>query len=334
MSLSINSIEVSSMRWLASWSGVWTAELLLNSDVVPSGRAVVASEEGISLSGSIDPDFSGSFGQRRYVRLIGGGAGWQKQVRSQHYHSDVGVQLAVVASTTAAEVGEVVTVLAPKVVGVDFARSGAEDATAAQIFTDAGVDWWVGLDGVTRVGIRPPLPQPASLEVTAWEPELGTMRFTASALVEPGTVIVDDRFGTKVVRSVEAEVTNGSVTGTLWVVNAAPDIGASVSELVGGLAALAVEATRARFGRLYEYRVIAMAGDRVEVQAVHTNDGVPDILPASVWAGISGYKAKLTPSSRVLVGFIAGDPRFPYVAAYEPPEADGWRPFELDLDAT
>jgi hypothetical protein len=77
-----------------------------------------------------------------------------------------------------------------------------------------------------------------------------------------------------------------------------------------------------------------MAGDRVEVQAVHTNDGVPDILPASVWGGISGYKAKLTPSSRVLVGFLAGDARFPYVAAYEPPEADGWRPIELDLDAT
>jgi hypothetical protein len=52
-----------------------------------------------------------------------------------------------------------------------------------------------------------------------------------------------------------------------------------------------------------------------------------------VWAGASGYRATLRPASRVLVGFIAGDPRFPYVAAYEPPESDGWRPVELDLDA-
>jgi hypothetical protein len=160
------------------------------------------------------------------------------------------------------------------------------------------------------------------------------MSFTASVLVEPGTIILDDRFGRRVVRGVEATVSNGSVTGTLMVSESTPEAGA-VSELVGGLAELAIEATRARFGRFYEYRVIAMAGDRVEAQAVHPLvDGVPDILPLSVWAGASGYRAKLTPASRVLIGFVAGDPRQPFVAFYEPPEVGGWRALEVDIDAT
>src|SRR5262249_41893356 len=116
----------------------------------------------------------------------------------------------------------------------------------------AGVDWWVGTDGVTKVGKRLPLPPPATLEVLDWNKEEGSVHFRASTLVEPGTVIVDDRFGSpRVVRSVEANVEGGSVSGKLWIVPTPPDMG-HVSELVGGLASLAVDATRAKWGRFYE----------------------------------------------------------------------------------
>jgi hypothetical protein len=331
MSLTINGLPVASMRFVAAWTGVWFAELTITGDVLPpAGPAVIVSTDGIALTGTIDEDFTASFGPKRYARVIGGGGGWRKTVRPQHYHSDVGVSMQVVASTTGAEVGEAATVIIPSVLGTDFVRRAGP---ASEIFAAAGVDWWVGLDGITKIGIRPPLPQPPSLQILDWDPEAGTMSFTATALVEPGTVVIDPRFGQRVVRSVEATLESASVNGTLWVSSSAPDAGAA-SELVDSLAELAERATRAKFGRLYEYRVIDMQGDRVEVQAVHPLDGVPDILPVSVWAGASGYRAKLTPASSVLVGFIAGDPTRPYVAAYEPPEADGWRPLELDLDAT
>lgn len=329
MSLVVNGIPVASMRWLAAWSGVWVAELDVAGDLLPVGKVAIASTEGILLTGTVDTLRSGEFGERRHARVLGGGGGWAKPVRAKHYNSPVGVPLASVASTTAAEAGEVVVILTPKIVGLDFVR---RNGPASQIFDDADVDWWVGTDGTTRVGIRPPLPPPASLHVIDWDAVAATVSFTADALVEPGTVIVDARFGKRVVTKVEALVSGGAVTGTLWVAESAPPRG-TVSELAGALAALARKATGAEFARLYEYRVYAMAGDRVELQAVRKSDGVPDILPASIWAGASGYRAVLRPGSRVLVGFIAGEASKPYVAAYEPPEADGWRPLKVELDA-
>jgi len=332
MSLNVNGIEVASMGWSAGWSGPWVATVEISGEVVPSGRVVITSTEGITAVGTVDKAHSGSFGEKRFARVVGGGGGWGKSVRAQHYHSDIGVNLIEVVTTTATEVGEVAAVLLPKMLGTDFARLG-ENEPASQVFARAGVDWWVGLDGVTKVGIRPPLPPHPSLEVLDWRPEDAAMTFSAAVLVEPGTVLVDARFGTKIVRYVDAMVARGSVTGTLLVADASPDPGGVTTELVAALSSLARGATRAALGRLYEYRVIAMAGDRVELQAVRRDDGAPDLLPASVWAGISGYRATLQPASRVLVGFIAGDATKPYVAAYEPPEGDGWRPLRLELDA-
>lgn len=330
MTLTINGLEAASMRWLAPWSGVWSADVEVHGEIAPTGRVVIASLSGIVLVGTVDPARSGTFGEKRHVRVIGGGGGWGKNVRAQHYHSDVGLPLSVVALSTGAEAGEVATVLAPTVLGTDFVRRAGP---ASQIFTDAGVDWWVGLDGVTRAGIRLPAIPPLSLEILDWDPAAGTMKFTADVLVEPGTVLVDLRFGRRIVREVEAVVSGGSVTGTLWVAEEPPSVGTVVDELVDGLGALAREATRAEFGRFYEYRVITMAGERVMLQAVTRSNGMPDILPASVCAGISGYKAKLRPASKCLVGFVAGDPKRPYVAFYEAPEGDGWRPLEIELDA-
>lgn len=332
MSLFVNGLQFNSMRWLASWSGVWCAELELphGTEVVPSGRVVIASEAlTMTLVGTVDSDHSGSFSEKKSLRVLAGGGGWQKNVRKKTYHSDIGIPLAMVATTTAAEVAEIVTVLTPKVIGKDFIRA---EGAASQVFTEAGVDWWVGLDGITRVGTRLPSIQPASLVVKDWNPTTRMMQFTASALIEPGTIIVDPRFGKQVVRQVEATIAGGLVSGTLFTADAPPKSG-SYSELIDDLAALSREATRITFARFHEYRVIAMAGDRVELQAINPIGGLPNVLPGSVWGGISGYKATLQPASRVLVGFIGGDPRYPFVAAFEPSDGVGWRPIRLELDA-
>lgn len=330
MSLTVNGLIANSMRWHAGWSGPWTAEVDYETEIPITGKVAIASTTGIALVGTIDGDRSGSFAGKNHLVIDAGGGGWKTKPRAQHYHADIGLPLQMIASTTAAEVGEVVTVLLPLVVGTDFVRSGKDPAS--QIFEDAGIDWWVGVDGITRVGARVPLPAPPSLTVLDWQPENGTVSFTCETLVEPGAIIVDTRFGRKIVREVDAIVAAGSVSGTLFVADAPPDIG-SVSEIADMLAQYARLVTRAEYARFYEYVVIAMAGDRVELQSLQKGTGMPDVLPASVWAGASGYKATLTPTSRVLVGFRAGDPTRPFVAFYEPPEGDGWRPLAQELDA-
>lgn|GEM_PF-974693 len=330
MPLTINGQNISSLRWNAGWSGVWTAEITLISDEVPTGSCVITNDDGtINLVGTVDDTLSGAFGERRACRVLAGAGGWQKMVRAQHYHSDIGLQFMAVASATASEVGETVTVLEPPVLGPDFVR---RNGPASQIF--AGITWWVGLDGITRVGKRPQPAADPSLMVQNWDPSQGTATFVCDVLVEPGTVITDSRFGTLIVQSVEDVISNGAVSGTLFLRAEAPTKAGAVNELMDNLATIARAATRIDYSRFYEFRVVAMAGDRVELQAVNPSDGIPDLIPVSVWAGTSGYKAALTPSSQVLVGFRGGDPQRPFIAFYEPPENDGWRPVELNLDAT
>jgi hypothetical protein len=335
--LTVNGLPVNSMRWRATWSGVWVAELDYTSEGValPPGRVVIVGTEGIALTGTIDAELSGKFGEKYHLRVLGGGGGWHRDVRAQHFHSDAGLPIATVVSTTAAEAGEVATVLVPSVVGLDFVRRAGP---ASQIFEDAGVDWWVGVDGVTRVGARIPAPAPLSLEILDWNPGAGTVSFRCDVLVEPGAIVVDTalRFtGPRIVREVEATVSEGSVSGTLWLVETPPALG-TVSELADSLAAIARAGTKIEAARFYEYLVVAMAGDRVQLAATRPAPfgTMPAILPVSIWAGASGYKASLTPGSRVLVGFIEGDPRKPYVAFYEPPDADSWRPVTNEIDAT
>lgn len=327
--LTVNGLTAHDMRWHAGWSGAWVADLDYAGEISPSGKVAIVSTEGIFASGTVDEKRSGTFGEKRQLRVVGG-LGWGQDVRAQHYHADIGVNLAVLVTTTAAEVAEVATVLLPKQIGPDFVR---RNGPAGQIFTDAGVDWWVGLDGVTRVGLRVPAPPHPSLQILDWHPAEATVTFTCEVLVEPGTIVVDLRFGSKIVREVDAKVSQGSVSGTLWLADAPPGIGESVNELVDALGKLAREASRADFARFYEYVVIAMAGDRAELQSLSRSDGMPDILPCSVWAGTSGYRAMLAPGSRVLVGFRGGDPKRPFVAFYEAPEGGNWRPVTYEIDA-
>jgi hypothetical protein len=329
VSLQINGLLALELRLLMTWSGVWAADIIMKDATVPSGKVVITSTDGLSFVGTVDPERTGIFGEKQHVRVIGGGGGWGKNVRAQHFHSDIGVTLQALAGATAAEAGELVNVLAPVALPVDFVR---QNKTAAQIFQDVGVDWWVDVNGVTQVGSRVPKTAPLTLQVNDWDPSAGTVNFVSSDLVQPGMIVVDTRFGTKFVTEVDATIRDGAIHGTLRLASTPPTPGSLNSELLDSLAALATHHTAVEYARLYEYRVISMAGTRVNVQAVHKSDGMPDLLPISIWGGISGYKATLTPSSRVLVGFTSE--KQPYVAAYEPPDGGGWRPLTLELDAT
>ncbi len=331
MSLFLSGLAAAGMRFAAGWSGVWVADVDLlpssSSDAVPTGIVTITTTQGLAMSGMVDDERTHAFADRRRVRVLGGRGGWAKTVRAQHYHSDIGVRLQEVATTTAAEVGETAVVLTPTTLGLDFVR---HNGAASQIFADAGVDWWVGLDGATRIGARPASPAPADLHVLEWNPSASTMRVTSDTIIEPGAIIADQRFGTKTVRQVEIELRDYSFNGTVWVSDSAPAAGV-VSELHAALSDIAEDATRAVYSRFHEYIVDAMSGDRAECVAVSKK--VPNLVPVSIWAGASGYKASLRPGSRVLVGFRGGEPSKPFLAFYEAPENEGWRPAQLELDA-
>lgn len=89
-----------------------------------------------------------------------------------------------------------------------------------------------------------------------------------------------------------------------------------------------------QFHASVRYRVVRMAGERVELQVVKRGAGWPDVLPISIHAGVPGLSAQLRPGSQVLVQFIEGDPAQPIVTHFAPTSDAAWLPVSLRLDAT
>jgi len=81
------------------------------------------------------------------------------------------------------------------------------------------------------------------------------------------------------------------------------------------------------------YRVVRLSVDRLELQIVKAATGLPDILPISMWPGVAGAWAKLSPGAEVLVQFIDSDPAQPIVTHYAPKGGVGFVPVEVSIDA-
>lgn len=84
----------------------------------------------------------------------------------------------------------------------------------------------------------------------------------------------------------------------------------------------------------YRYRVVKMAGDRVDLQVVSKDLGLPDALPVAIWPGLAGASANLTPGAIVLVEFVEGDPTMPIVTHFEAEGGGGFRPVHAFVDAS
>lgn len=323
-------LRVLSMRLLQPYRGVWLADCEIDPDQIalaPSSGKVSLSigvPPAATLLGTIDPRGSGTFVEFAHLRVLGGGAGWDKPVRPQHYHSDGGLPSTVPISATATEVGEVANVLAPTPLGPDFVRT----AGPASRVLEGQTSWWVDIAGVTQVGPRPPVVADPSLTVIRWDPATQVAEFTCDTLVLPGTVLVDPRIGGGQVtaRDVEQTFDGRGSHGIAWCAVS------SVSQLMNDLRSMVDEFSGRKYLAGYLYRVVLQNSldGRLQLQAVNPTQGVPDTLPLSPWMGLSGASAKLTPGSLVRVTFLAGDASGPIVDSYQP----GQLPIESTVDAT
>lgn len=85
---------------------------------------------------------------------------------------------------------------------------------------------------------------------------------------------------------------------------------------------------------LHEYRVVSVAGDRVDLQVVRKASGLPDLPRVEAWPGVAGAGSTPALGSLVLVEFIATDPARPFIAYYCPPGAPGFLPTAISMDAS
>jgi hypothetical protein len=295
----LNGLRLLSARVLHPWRGAWQIDAELDADLVSqaptSGPAVIVLG-GATLVGTVDPRGSGSFVSRAWVRVVGGGGGWDKPVPALHYHVDNGVRSTDVYTAAAAIVGEKVSDGSPRSLGTDYMRSAGP---ASRVFGD--VDWFVDLSGVTQVASRPASKADASLNLIEWDPIQQRAELTCDALVLPGTTLSDPRFNgaSPTIRDVE-QIFDGSGSHVTAMCS-----DALVSRFTSALTAMICELGKTAYLKVYKYRIVFDDPDgRLQLQAVHPSAGMPDTLPLSVWPGMSGDSAQYNKSTEVLVHFV------------------------------
>jgi hypothetical protein len=323
--ITLGSLRCLSARVVQPAIGVWYVDVVVDPDdvksVPTSGRAVVTLNEPggktTTLSGSIDPKYSGTYVANGRVRVLAGAGGWDDLLPPAEWSSSGGVRSSDVLTQTAAAVGETINVTASSNLGARYERLAGP---ARRVFGDGR--WYVDLAGVTQLGPRPTPATPAGLELLFFDPGTGRAVLTADELVTPGLVLSDPRLNgaTPTVRDVVHTFDAQGDRAEVWCASA------EVSRLPAGLKALVREWAGVAYLKDYRYRYIQpSASGGLTLQAV--TDGAPPINDIPEGSGMAGVVAKLGPGTIVYVRFVNGDPNDPIVTGYDTSTAV----LELDL---
>jgi hypothetical protein len=267
---------------------------------------------------------------RSFYKVVAGAGGWGSTLKKKSYANDAGVKLATVLRDAASDAGESIdltTVDPTATVGTYFVRRA--DLACRLLEQLSPGAWYVGTDGVTRLGSRAASTIATTVPVTS-QVDLARQRVTVSSeslaqfvpgLSFQGLSVVD------VEHNVSAK---GGLHSTLWGM-----IGTGESQRMAAWRALfnQLDPNRAYRG-IYEYRVVSQSGERLDLQVVRVSTGLPDVQAVLPRPGVAGCKVQPALGSRVLVAFVNADPTNPVVTGFENAEASGYLPLNLTADAT
>lgn len=325
---------VSTVRLVLPDRGVWWADVELELAPALSGRVALRIGDR-EWSGTVDAQRSGTHMERGRARLVGGAGGWGTLLDAKHYHSDAGVSARLViedAARGAAETVSIETAVGQRSLGIDYVRTaGPASRALADALRAARATWWVDAEGVTQVAAARPIVEadPSTYEVLEANPAERTVTLACDDVAAVG---VGSRLTTRLdtpvtVRELEVRVDVSAVR--LIARGSPPSDGASAL-----LRSLVENVTNEHVWGIWRYRVTQRSGDRLELQAVRRDAGLPDVLPISMWPGVAGSHAQVALGAEVLVEFIEGDRTMPVVRAFAGKDGVGHVPDEHTLSVT
>lgn len=328
--VSVSGMPCTSARVLVGYAGPWTAEVRLGVDGEIPDRCTLQIG-ALTLVGAPLREMDGTHALQRHARIVGGAAGWGRELRVKGYHNDAGVKARLVVEDAAREVGEELGGFIPtrERIGIDYARQAGQ-ASRALIDAVGGAAWWVDYAGLTQVGPRAlTTPDEATYTVLSFNPSERTATLTAD---DPSTIQVGAQISNGIDRPGivrELEIVAGGedkLRINVWLGGTAQDPGRLAGLMTSITGALA---TQRLFG-VYRYRVVGQSGDdRLDLQAIDA--GLPDLRAISPWPGVPGVRADITPGGEALVMFASGDRAQPLVLGYAHYGAAGYVPIGLTL---
>ena|GEM_PF-1274588 len=316
------------------YQGPWFADVswLDSAPEVADGpvKLVIGS---VTFIGTIDPNQSGTFGEKRSARIVAGANGWQKSIGARGYANDAGIKASTVAGDAASAVKETLGSFAGTAdrLGAHYTR---ESGSASRTLEDAarGASWWVDYSGITHVGTRPNVPAPGAYTLLSYDPRSNVAVLSVDSIdaVTIGSALVDaQRLSTPVtVRQMEIAIAPSSLRVRVWCgVKGESFLTQTMRSIVGRL-------TDQRLTGKFRYRVVAQNGTAVDLQWVKRTTSLtvpPDMLRVQMAPGIAGAHATLTNGAIVYVEFIDGMRDDPLITGFEGRGNDAAVPTLLEL---
>jgi len=310
---------------IPAWGVPW-ADVELDEPAELSG-SVTLELPGLSLVGTI---MSGGHwhGRARY-RIAAGAGGWGSSVASKAYTNDAGVKLWTVLRDAATACGETVDAdTVSGTVGAHYVREAGPASRALQLLADRA--WYVGEDGVTRLGAREATTYNGDAPRMRKDPDQLCLELAADDLagLVPGATVSDGQGGSVTAVDVVHRLTGGKLRTTVWgELGGSSRVGSALHRLVTQIRAAD------RYRGVWEYRIVSQSGERLALQPVRVSTGMPDLHAVRVRPGVPGVRADHALGSRVLVTFVDADPARPVVVGFEDADSSGFEPDELLVDA-
>ena len=301
--------------WIPAW-GASYHDVSIDGEITLTG-AVALTVADLTIKCTVLSGGPAAAGQgRSFYRLVAGAGGWGKTIPAKSYSDDAGVKLTTVLIDAAQLVGETffAGTIDPTVrLGPNFTRPADQACRLLEQLSPS--NWYVGEDGLTRLGQR----QPSALSATATatsqlDMARGTVTLATDTIgdVLPGLVA----FGLTVV-DVEHEISAGSgLRSKLW-----GQQGSSTSRALAGLRAIVEQLDPDRqFRGVFEYRVVTISDNRLNLQPVRVSTGLPSLQRITMRPGVAGCNSTPSLGCRVIVSFVDCNPFRPVVTSYVDPD--------------
>jgi hypothetical protein len=311
--------------FIPAW-GCCYADISIDGEFPLTGKQTLVLND-LNFSGTILS--GGPATGRSFFRVVAGAGGWGKTVAKRSYANDAGVKLITVLIDVAQEVGETfdLTTIDPSAtVGTSFARPSEPASRVLEQVAQS--NWYVDVDGLTRIGKRKPSDLTGKVTITsptdraAGEIELSSETIAA---IKPGLMIEG-----LTILDVVHEIAEGKLRTNLY------------GELSTSTNSRRLDAWRVlldqldpnrKFRATWEYRLVTKSGNRVNLQPVLTSSGMPDLQNVKIRPGVAGAKNSLALGCLVLVTFVNGSPNQAQVTGVEDADGGGFLPLTTSIDS-
>lgn len=300
--------------WGCWWAGVDLAE-----------PEALTGAQTLSLAGTAlacTVASGGAANGRAAYRAVSGAGGWGRVVAKKSYNDDSGIALSKILGDLARDVGETITDIPDTRLGPHYARPECRAYEVLNLL--APKNWYVDFAGVTHIGQRPASVYSSGAARTRVSPMVGVIDLAVDTLdgLVPGVSVDGNRPAT----DIDIELTPDRLTARVYY-----SAQHSSSRMLEAMAeCLAALDPRARYRGCYEYRVVTLEGNRLNLQPVRVASGLDDLEAVPV-RGPAGVGATVTLGETVLVVFVDADPSRPCVVAHDERDSPGWMPLFVEL---